>query len=167
MGIKIQLAQWLEKIHNRENAAKVLEVLLADCKRWVEVMEKTVQDKTSEKIPLTPRRLETGEPLPAGEEQNVAEGLWAKRTRILAKSVAISVKLADLYSDEHVLQNDLAHQHLIWAVDTVVKESQRRTTEGVKDGEGQWMSAEEIGGTFECESDPDRRARIPVTMLLT
>jgi len=166
MGIKIQLAQWLEQIHNQENAAKVLEGLLADCKRWVEVMEKTVKDKTSDKTPLTPRRLETAEPVP-GEEPNLPEGLWAKRNRILAKSVAISVKLADLYSDEHVLKHDVAHQHLLWAVDTILKEVQRRTTEGVKAGEGEWMSSEEIGGSFECESGRDRRVYLAVTMALT
>ncbi|KAK0613476.1 hypothetical protein B0T14DRAFT_280476 [Immersiella caudata] len=149
MGIKIQLAKWLEDIHNYDNAAKVLEALLFDCKRWVEAMEKSVKDKTSTRIPLTPRRLETAEPTPEDEEPNVAEGLWTKRNRILAKSVALSVKLANLYSDDHVMKQDLAHRHLMWAVDTALKELQRRRTEGVKEGEGKWLSSEEMGATLE------------------
>lgn len=167
IGIRVQVAQWLEQINHQENAAKVLEPLLADCKRWVEVMEKSVKDKTSDKAHLTPRRLETDKPVPEDEEPNLPESLWAKRSRILAKSVAISVKLANLYSDEHVLKHDLAHQHLIWAVETALKELQRRTTEGVKNGEGEWMSSEEIGGTLECELGRDRRVYFTVTMLLT
>jgi hypothetical protein len=167
MGIKIQVAKWLEDLHNYDNAAKVLEALLFDCKRWVEAMEKSVKDKTSARIPLTPRRLETAEPIPDDEEPNVAEGLWRKRNRLLAKSVALSFKLANLYSDDHVMKQDLAHKHLTWAVETALKELQRRKTEGVKDGEGKWLSSEEMGATLECESDRDVRVRLPVTMLLT
>jgi tetratricopeptide (TPR) repeat protein len=128
----------------------VLEALLFDCKRWVEAMEKSVKDKTSARIPLTPRRLETTEPVPEGEEPNVAEGLWRKRNRLLAKSIALSFKLADLYADDHVMKQDLAHKHLTWAVETALKELQRRKTEGVKDGEGKWLSSEEMGANLEA-----------------
>lgn len=153
MGIKIQVAAWLEKIENYESAAKVLESLLADCKRWVDVMEKSVKDGTSAKLPApTPQRLETSEPVP-GEPANVPETLWGKRTRVLRKTAAISIKLAEIYSDEHVMKHDLARPHLIWAVETTLREFQRRTAEGVKDGEGEWLTSEELGGTLEGESD--------------
>lgn len=79
----------------------------------------------------------------------IPENLWAKRTRILGKSVGISVKLGELYSDEHVLQGDSAGERLVWAVETVLKELQRRQVEGVREGEGDWMTPEQIGGALE------------------
>ncbi|KAK0719677.1 hypothetical protein B0H67DRAFT_485860 [Lasiosphaeris hirsuta] len=145
MGIKIQLAAWLERIDNRGNATRVLEALLGDCKRWVEVMEQSVKDGTAPKGLLVPSGLQTKE----GEPAPVPETLWGKRTRILGKAVGISVKLAELYSDEHVVKLDLAHERLIWAVETVFGELARRIKDGVKEGEGDWMSPKEIGGTLE------------------
>jgi hypothetical protein len=146
MGIKIQVAAWLEKIESYQNAISVLENLLADCKRWVEVMEKSASEGTLPKLV----------PLPAPKEEESAdapeplrETYWGKRTRLLAKAVSISVKLASLYSDEHVLERDLAHERLIWAVETTLREIQRRAKEGLKEGEGSWMSAEEVGASLE------------------
>ena len=78
-------------------------------------------------------------------------GNEGKRTRVLGKTVGISVKLGDLYANQYVLEPDLAEEKLIWAVETVLKEQQRRDLEGVKEGEGSWMNNEEMGGAFECE----------------
>ncbi|KAK0728595.1 hypothetical protein B0T26DRAFT_636943 [Lasiosphaeria miniovina] len=139
MGIRIQIAAWLEKLESYENAAKTLEALLADCRRWVQVMEKEVKEGTAPKTLLDPQNLD-----------EVTETLWGKRTRILAKSVAISVKLADLYSDEHMREDELAHERLVWAVETGLGELRRRTAEGLKKGEGVWMSSEELGGALEA-----------------
>ena len=77
------------------------------------------------------------------------KGNEGKRTRILGKTVGVSVKLGDLYANEYVLEKDNAEEKLVWAVETVLKEQQRRAKEGVKEGEGEWLSAEEIGGSFE------------------
>jgi hypothetical protein len=79
-------------------------------------------------------------------------GNEAKRTRILGKTVAISVKLGELYSNEYVMEKELAEERLVWAVETVLKEQQRREVEGVKPEEGPWMSPEEIGGSLEGRS---------------
>ncbi len=59
LGIKIQLAAWLEKIGSHDNAIQVLERVLGDCKRWVEVMEKGVKDGNIPKslMPPPPRHL--------------------------------------------------------------------------------------------------------------
>ncbi|KAK1754552.1 hypothetical protein QBC47DRAFT_220416 [Echria macrotheca] len=151
MGIKIQIAAWLEKSENYAGSAKVLEALLRDCKRWVEVMERTVKEGKSTQALMPPFMPPTpGAPVPdEGAVVEVPETLWGKRTRILGKSVGISVKLADLYSDEHIRKPELAHERLVWAVETALKELQRRTVEGSKDSEGTWMSAEEIGATIE------------------
>ncbi|KAL2264854.1 hypothetical protein VTJ83DRAFT_7364 [Remersonia thermophila] len=150
MGIKIQVAAWLEKIESYQNAITVLENLLSDCKRWVEAMEKSAAEGTLPKLEPEPAPPKEGEPAAAAVPDKPREGWWAKRTRILAKAVGISVKLASLYSDEHVLERDAAHERLIWAVETTLKEMQRRAKEGLKEGEGPWLSPEEIGGGLEA-----------------
>jgi len=153
MGIKIQLAAWLEKIENYEGATRVLETLLTDCQRWVEVMERTVKEGKATQALMPPFMPPVAGASPRAEADptEAPETIWGKRTRILGKSVGISVKLAELYADEHMLKRDLAHQRLIWAVETALGELQRRTAEKAKYGEGSWMSSSEIGGTLECE----------------
>ena len=80
--------------------------------------------------------------------------LVADRTRLLAKSVSISVTLGRLYAGEYVKQPGKAEEALVWAVETALKESKRRQDEGVKEGEGAWLSDEEMGGSLECVSYP-------------
>ncbi|KAI1418668.1 TPR domain-containing protein [Hypoxylon sp. FL1857] len=154
MGLKIQLAAWLEKIGSYKNSIEVLEALLRDCKKWVEVMEKSAGegliDKSGNLVGTPKPQPPTAEEGDESETRTNPENLWAKRTRVLGKSVGISVKLGELYSDEHVLQGDSAGEHLVWAVETVLKELQRRQAEGVKEGEGDWMTPEEIGGALEA-----------------
>ena len=146
MGIKIQVAAWLEKIESYQNAISVLENLLGDCKRWVEVMEKSAAEGTLPKLDPASAPKE-GEPV----SEEPRETMWGKRTRILGKAIGVSVKLANLYSDEHVLERELAHERLVWAVETTLREMQRRAKDGLKEGEGEWMSPEEIGGSMEGE----------------
>lgn len=76
-----------------------------------------------------------------------------KRTRVLGKTVGISVKLGDLYSNQYVKDIGKAEQQLVWAVETVLKEKLRREKEGVKEGEGDWITNEEQGASMEGESD--------------
>ncbi|KAI0535434.1 TPR domain-containing protein [Xylaria digitata] len=153
IGVRIQVAAWLEGIGKFQNSIEVLEALLRDCKKWVEVMEKSVQDGLVDKSGRLIGAAETKlNPPKEGDESIVEEpeNLWAKRTRLLGKSVGISVKLGELYADDHVLQGDAAGEHLVWAVETVLKELQRRQVEAVKEGEGDWMSPEQIGGALEA-----------------
>ena len=77
------------------------------------------------------------------------KGNEGRRTRILGKTVGVSVKLGELYANEFVLEKESAEERLVWAVETVLKEQRRREKEGVKEGEGDWLSAEEMGGSFE------------------
>ncbi|KAJ8123495.1 hypothetical protein ONZ43_g576 [Nemania bipapillata] len=127
IGLRIQLAAWLEKIGRFQNSIQVLEELLRDCQKWVELMEKSVKDglidKAGKLIGAAATPVNTSK---EGDESNgeevQPENLWAKRTRVMGKSVGISVKLGELYADEHVLQGDAAGKHLIWAVETVLKE---------------------------------------------
>ncbi|KAI9823165.1 MAG: hypothetical protein M1832_002608 [Thelocarpon impressellum] len=119
LGVKIQLAHFLEKIQQFRKAIEVLEIVRGDCLRWV-------------------------------EEHGSQQGMAAERNRVLGKTVSMSVKLGELYADEHVLEPELAEENLVSAVETVLKEKNRREAEGVKEGEGPWMTDEEVGGAMEA-----------------
>jgi hypothetical protein len=156
MGIKIQISFWLEKSGYYKNAILNLETLLTDCRKWVEAMEKGMADGTLDTSGIPPKRKATDEyvgtlPNKDGEEY-VPENLWHKRTRLLAKSVAISVKLGDLYSDEHVMEPEHALARLTWAVETSLTEARRRSADGAKDVEGDWLKPQEIGGALEGDA---------------
>lgn len=161
IGIRLQVSHWLQKIDNQANAAQVLESLLADCKRWIEVAEKAIKEGTVPASLLPPSNLKEKEKSasPQGadtkdekeEEPEPTETIWGKRNRILQKAIGISVKLAELYNDEHVLKPDIAHERLIWGVETSLKEMKRRSEEGTKPGEGEWLNSEQIGAAIECE----------------
>lgn len=73
----------------------------------------------------------------------------ADRTRVLAKTIGMSIKLGELYSNQHVDDLESAEQNLVQGVEAALREQQRRDREGVKEGEGDWMSNEEIGGSLE------------------
>lgn len=152
IGLRIQLAAWLEQIGSYKNSIDVLEALLNDSKKWVALMEKSAKDgliDESGRLSGAPSPQGSGTEEEKSETEPKPENLWGKRTRILGRSVGISVKLGALYADEHVLEGDSAGEHLIWAVETVLKELHRRQVEGLKEGEGDWMSPEQIGGSLE------------------
>lgn len=81
-------------------------------------------------------------------KEHVTDG---KRTKVLAKACGIAGKLGELYGSPWIEDFDKAHGELLWAVETVLKEQRRRDTVGVKEGEGEWMDDEEIGGSMEGE----------------
>ncbi|KAJ9641053.1 hypothetical protein H2199_005721 [Coniosporium tulheliwenetii] len=87
-------------------------------------------------------------------ERGGLEGAEAKRTRLLGKTVGINVKLGELYANEYVLDREAAEARLVEAVETVLREKQRRETEGVKPEEGEWLTDEEIGGSLEAPTLP-------------
>jgi hypothetical protein len=75
-----------------------------------------------------------------------------KRTRVLGKTVAIGVKLGELYSQRPVNDQEAAEAVLISAVETMLLERQRREREGDQAGEGFWATDEENGATLEGKS---------------
>lgn len=118
IGIKIQVAELMEKIQQYQKAIDVLEIVKSDNMKWVDLFGNK-----------------------AGNE--------GKRTRLLKKTVGVSVKLGDLYTNKYVKEPDKAEESLAWAVEMQLKELQRREKEGTREGEGEWMTSEEIGGAFE------------------
>lgn len=85
------------------------------------------------------------------EEVGSQEGNEGQRTKVLGKTIGISVRLGEYYADEQIQDQEAAEERLVWAVTAVLREQKRREDEGVKEGEGEWMSNEEIGGALECE----------------
>ncbi|KAK3626420.1 hypothetical protein LTR56_019790 [Elasticomyces elasticus] len=82
-----------------------------------------------------------------------------KRTRVLSKLVGISVKLGELYGSPEVYDREMAEERLVWAVETVLKERQRRdnirSTEHISEEaligrEGPWMTNSETGAALEA-----------------
>ena len=83
------------------------------------------------------------------EQLGGKEGNEGKRTRVLGKTIGISVKLGEHYANEYIGDQEAAEERLVWAVTALLKEQKRREDEGVKEGEGEWMNNEEIGGSLE------------------
>ncbi|KAL8707757.1 MAG: hypothetical protein Q9220_007277 [cf. Caloplaca sp. 1 TL-2023] len=125
LGVKFQLASFFEKqVHQPKLAIEVLERTRRQCVEWEEVETEA-------------------------EGQHGKYRDWGKRTRVLGQTVRMSVKLGDLYSRADIMETEQAEESLVWAVTTLLKEQARRAKEGVKEGEGEWMNPEEIGGALE------------------
>ncbi|KAM0483635.1 hypothetical protein ACHAPX_002128 [Trichoderma viride] len=181
LGIRIQVAFWLEKINSHKAAIDVLESVLGDCRKWVDVMEQSVKDgKVNDQgryVGDAQQQVAAAKPASDGKtkEEDADEAapaepietLWHKRERLLLKAISTSVKLGELYADEHVLNPDQSHAHLVWAVESSLKEFRRRRTEGPKPGEEKWLSPEELGGSMESLGrDYERRSQFQLAIPL-
>ncbi|KAH0532830.1 hypothetical protein TsFJ059_001468 [Trichoderma semiorbis] len=179
LGIRIQVAFWLEKINSHKAAIDVLESVLGDCRKWIDVMEQSVKDgkvdnqghyvgETQKTIAVDAASDDkTGQAEDATTPPEPSETLWRKRERLLSKAISTSVKLGELYSDEHVLNPDKSREHLVWAVETSLKEFRRRKIDGPKPGEEKWLSPEELGGSMESLGrDYERRDQFQLAIPL-
>lgn len=128
MGVKIQIAKFMEDLRQVPKAAQVLEILRNDSLEWL----KQFGDREHNKV---------------------------KRTRVLAKVVGISVKLGELYGSPEIYDREMAEERLVWAVETVLKERQRRenvrqteglTEEQLEENYGPWMTGSETGAALEA-----------------
>lgn len=71
------------------------------------------------------------------------------RSRVMKNMVQINVKLAQLYDTRYVNEPENGEKRLVEAVESVLREKQRREKEGVKSGEGPWLTDDETGATLE------------------
>lgn len=79
------------------------------------------------------------------------------RSRVLKVIVQLNVKLGELYTSKYMNQPEDAEKRLVDAVEIALKERARREKDGVKEGEGEFLTDEELGGALECmafHSDP-------------
>lgn len=143
LGIQIQLAAFLEQIQQYKKAIDVLEHVLRQCRGWVDQH----------------RELERTSRLPESDEDYTST-----RQRLLLKAVSTAVKLAELYDNELGDNKRAVEDRLTWAVETVLKEEQKRqqqlqadeqrgfvSDDAVREKEdaGVWLTSEQIGATFE------------------
>lgn len=186
LGIRIQVSFWLQKIGSHRAAVDVLESILTDCKKWVSIMDLSVKEgkvtadgryaadeqaKLTKEAAVDPNNKQTAEKSTTATKQDgpeqEPENLWRKRQRLLAKAVGTSVKLGELYSSDHVLEAEKSEPHLVWAVETALSEFKRRKTDGIKPGEQDWLSAEELGGSMESLGrDYERRSQFHLAIPL-
>lgn len=149
MGIKAQMAAWLEKIGQIPSAIVVLSSTLAENKKWLNICETTPQ--ALPRAPVPGLVVGEGDSQRQITQDEFDHWLRSSRTRILEKSCGISIKLGELMADDHIMELEKAHEHLLWAVETCLREFRRRATEGVKEGEGNWITPEQVGGAVECK----------------
>ena len=71
------------------------------------------------------------------------------RSRVKKNMVQINLKLGQLYDTKYINEPENAEKRLVEAVESALSEKQRREKEGLKQGEGPWMTDEEMGGTLE------------------
>lgn len=76
-----------------------------------------------------------------------------RRTDILKWCCKLSVRIADLYTNPKIADEALVEENLVWAVETSIRESQRRAKEGLREGEGEWLTPDEQGSEYERLAD--------------
>lgn len=180
LGIRIMVAFWMEKQNNWAQSVEVLESVRTDCYKWAEEVEQDAKDgKIGDDGRLKEEfaKAEAPKQEPAEGNAEVAtvtekpkeeeETLWGRRERLLRKAVSTSVKLGEIYASQHVLDADASHRHLVWAVETTLKEAHRRRTEKPRPGEQKWMTPTEMGASMESLGrDYERRGQFHLAIPL-
>lgn len=118
MGVKYTIAALFEDAGYYSLAVDVLEIMRADCEKWVTDFS----------------------------DQHWTDG---NRSRVKKNMVQINVKLAQLYDTKYVNEPENGEKRLVEAVESALGEKQRRERDGVKAGEGPWLTDEEMGATLE------------------
>jgi hypothetical protein len=71
------------------------------------------------------------------------------RSRVKKNMVQINLKLGQLYDTRYVNEPENGEKRLVEAVESALREQQRRDKDGVKSGEGPWLTNDEMGGVLE------------------
>lgn len=144
LGIKLQAAMMLEKAGLMKPAIDVLERTKAETLAWVEAGRagdaaaaaakvKEVQDQTNKTAANaevnTETKQQTEEDLEALAHYEVRQ-----RDKALKKVVGIMMKLAELYSSEHIQEDKQAEVMQVAAVELCLKEMHRRQRLGLPVG---------------------------------
>jgi len=73
-----------------------------------------------------------------------------ERTRLLGWACKVATRVADLYGNPYIADGAKMEENLVWAVETTIRERQRREKEGVRDCEGEWLSLDDQGSQLEA-----------------
>ena len=161
MGIKIEMARMFEKVGAIGAARDVLGRVREELVEWLEerggdygvgrrkirVLEGEEQGGGGGEEKVVP---------PAQRKEVVrweTEAEWRKkRTVLLMMAVRASCHLGNLYADPKKGEDrEKAEQLLVWGVTAQLKESKKRSEEGVEEGEEDWFPDDEIGAALECK----------------
>lgn len=72
------------------------------------------------------------------------------RARVLKNLIQINIKLGQLYDIKYVNEPENGGRRLVEAVETALAETQRREKNGLYQGEGDFLTNEELGGALEA-----------------
>lgn len=72
------------------------------------------------------------------------------RSRVLKNLIQINIKLGQLYDIKYVNEPENGGKRLVDAVETALAETQRREKNGLYQGEGDFLTKEELGGALEA-----------------
>ena len=70
------------------------------------------------------------------EQNGSQDGNAGDRTRLLQKSIQLAHKIGALYTSPYCLNRKKSEEFLVWSVETLLHENERRRKEGLKPGEG-------------------------------
>jgi len=149
-------------------AAQYLEKALVACREegmdplsdeviGIRLQAVSITEKMSD-IPRTIKTLESIRNLVLSESERASshtelspEEQQQRRTRLLLKTVQISLRLGDLYSNPFINNDTEAMNLLLWSVNTVLQENAARKANNANDTtHGKWLSKDEFGATLEA-----------------
>jgi tetratricopeptide (TPR) repeat protein len=160
MGIKLQVAMMLEKAGLVKGAIEVLERTKNDTIKWVEEgrAAETATEKKDAKSPAPAKTTPDNVVVKEGAIQDAEEELKKmqefearQRDKALKKVVGMEMKLAELYSSDHIQEDKKAEAAQVAAVELCLKEMHRRHNLGLPVGGGAgdansdaWLNMTEI-----------------------
>lgn len=126
MGIWIDMARFLELNGNIKESIEILEDQRTKAMAWIGKY---------------------------GHVEGSGEGDVKDRTRLLQKAIQIASKIGELFSSPYYSNNQKSEEYLVWSVETLLKENQRRREQGLKPGEGEvGIGPDEQGAQLEGRS---------------
>ncbi|KAJ5814827.1 hypothetical protein N7474_006604 [Penicillium riverlandense] len=141
MGIKLQVAMMLEKAGLMKPAIEVLERTKNEALEWVEKLDaetaapsplKKEDKSTPPNVQIDDAALQDAE----NELKETQEFEARQRTKTLQKVIGIEMKLAELYSSDHIQEDQKAEAAQVAAVELCLKEMHRRQKLGLPVGGG-------------------------------
>jgi tetratricopeptide (TPR) repeat protein len=160
MGIKLQVAMMLEKAGLVKASIEVLERTRTETMKWVEEGRATEMpsDKKDAKSPSPAKDIPENVQIKEGAIQEAEEDLKKmrafearQRDKALKKVVGMEMKLAELYSSDHIQEDKKAEAAQVAAVELCLKEMHRRQKLGLPVGGGSgdansdaWLNMTEI-----------------------